>query len=68
MPIYEYQCQTCEHVFEELILRSTDEAELACPLCKEPHPPRIMSASAVRGSSLSSGGGGGGCVPRGGFS
>jgi putative FmdB family regulatory protein len=65
MPIYEYQCSRCEHVFEELILRASDEAELACPSCQQDEPVRILSAAAV-----SSGGGdvGGGCVPRGGFS
>ncbi len=66
MPIYEYQCRRCEHVFEELILRSSDEAELACPSCKADEPQRILSASTV--STGGGSGGGGGCVPRGGFS
>jgi putative FmdB family regulatory protein len=65
MPIYEYQCGRCDHVFEELVLRVADEAELVCPACKEPQPQRILSASAIssRGGDRASAG----CVPRRGF-
>ena len=66
MPIYEYQCRTCDEIFEELVLRKSDEDELACPRCGEPHPPRILSATVSRSSG--SGGGAAACVPRGGFS
>lgn len=68
MPIYEYQCQACEHVFEELILRASDAAEVACPVCQTPKPERLLSASATRSSSSGGSYSGGGCAPRGGFS
>jgi putative FmdB family regulatory protein len=37
MPIYEYKCDTCETMFEKLIRRQADEAELSCPSCGERH-------------------------------
>jgi putative FmdB family regulatory protein len=63
MPIYEYACQECGKSFEELIVRKSDEAEVACPACKSKQVGRQMSAPAV----YSTGGGGqssgGGCGP-----
>jgi len=47
MPIYEYRCQRCEKVFEELIIRKSDEAELRCPGCKESKVARVMSRPAA---------------------
>ncbi len=58
MPIYEYAC-TCGKVFEELILRKSDEAELACPACKGREVSRQMS----RPAAARIGGGGGGASP-----
>lgn len=67
MPIYEYRCEQCEEVFEELILRSSDAETVACPRCGTSHPERLLSAASV---SNRAGGSSGGaiCVPRGGFS
>ena len=33
MPLYDYECRACHHVFEALV-RSTDPAPTACPACK----------------------------------
>jgi putative FmdB family regulatory protein len=55
MPIYEYACTPCRKVFEELILRKSDEAEVRCPVCKGKKVARVMS----RTSSARTGGGGG---------
>lgn len=44
MPIYEYHCKSCQLVFEELILRSSDEKDLTCPGCGEKNLERLMSA------------------------
>jgi putative FmdB family regulatory protein len=67
MPIYEFRCTECGHVFEELVMRSSDQEDLACPRCQARKVERELSACCV--------GGGGGegasapsCVPRGGFS
>jgi len=44
MPIYEYQCQSCGHQFEE-IQRITDPPTTCCPECKEKTVSKLISAS-----------------------
>jgi putative FmdB family regulatory protein len=56
MPIYEYCCQSCGHVFEELILRSADLAALKCPNCGAPDLDRVLSAPAPVASCDTGGG------------
>jgi putative FmdB family regulatory protein len=60
MPIYEYACSPCGKVFEELILRKSDEADLVCPACKSADVSRRMSRPA---STRTGGAGGGGGLP-----
>jgi putative FmdB family regulatory protein len=67
MPIYEFRCADCGHVFEELVLRSSDQEELACPKCAGRHVERVLSACCV-GAAGGDGGAAAACVPRGGFS
>ncbi len=64
MPIYEYRCRSCEHEFEELLLRAADAAEVVCPRCAAEKPERVLSASAAvvagggsRSASCDTGGG-----------
>ena len=54
MPIYEYVCRKCDKVFEDLIVRMSDEAELHCPVCHG-KVSRILSrtAAGVRSGSRS---------------
>ena len=68
MPIHNYECEFCGHLFEELIMREADEAELVCPKCGATKPRRRMAVTAgVCGGSSSLGGfPGGGCMPGGG--
>ncbi|MGD8986494.1 MAG: zinc ribbon domain-containing protein, partial [Desulfobacteraceae bacterium] len=33
MPIYEYQCNKCGCIFEELVMTSDCEDEYLCPAC-----------------------------------
>ena len=33
MPIFEYRCQVCGQLFEELIYRTEEERDLRCPSC-----------------------------------
>jgi putative FmdB family regulatory protein len=54
MPIYEYACPACDRTFEALIIRRSDEAEVACPTCQTSEVSRIMSCTAA----VRSGGGG----------
>ncbi len=57
MPIYEYACTPCGKVFEELVIRKSDEAEVACPTCKSGDVSRLMSRpSAARSSGGTRGG------------
>ncbi|HPA15970.1 MAG TPA: zinc ribbon domain-containing protein [Desulfobacterales bacterium] len=47
MPIYEYQCESCQHRFEKLVFSEKDEKEISCPKCNSKQIKRIMSASAA---------------------
>ena len=53
MPIYEYACERCEKVFEELIVRKSDEADLRCPACESADVRRVLSRTAPGGKSAS---------------
>jgi putative FmdB family regulatory protein len=46
MPIYEYAC-ACGKVFEELVVRRSDEAEVVCPGCRSAEVKRVMSRPAA---------------------
>jgi len=45
MPIYEYQCRGCGHVFEHLVLSSSAAAK--CPACDSVQLDRLISACAI---------------------
>jgi len=63
MPIYEYACTPCGKVFEEIVIRKSDEAELACPSCKSADISRVMSRPAAARSGGPSGGPAPSCGP-----
>jgi putative FmdB family regulatory protein len=42
MPIYEYQCEACEHKFEQ-IQKFSDEPLTKCPECKEKKLKKLVS-------------------------
>ena len=46
MPIYEYECESCSHRFEEIQSIFDDPVEV-CKLCNEPVK-RVLSPVAVR--------------------
>ena len=56
MPIYEYKCSKCDHVFEVFQRIGADGSKLNCPVCKAPKPEKIFSAFASTGSSSTSSG------------
>lgn len=62
MPMYEYECQDCHIVYEQLRRMSEADEGLECPTCHSTHVERQLSTFACAGSS-----GGGACTPRGGF-
>lgn len=34
MPLYDYKCQQCDHVFEALVKRADSDEKVECPKCK----------------------------------
>lgn len=47
MPIYEFDCQSCGHRFEELVGShvGVEAAEVACPECGSTEVERLLSSS-----------------------
>ena len=61
MPIYEYRCRACHHVFEAIRPVGDRGTDLACPDCGAREPEKILSvfATPAGGGGCGSGGGGG---------
>lgn len=49
MPIFEYRCEACKEVFEELVLSSQENPP--CPKCNSPRTKRILSAVRWKGAN-----------------
>ena len=50
MPIYEYKCNDCNKVFEELV--SSDPGKLLpCPNCSSENTKKLMSAAGISSGS-----------------
>jgi len=47
MPIYEYQCQSCDHKLEA-IQKMSDEPLKECPACGKPELVKLVSAAGFR--------------------
>jgi len=45
MPTYTYKCDTCHHVWDELLDLGADAVE--CPNCGNPEPRKVMGSPAV---------------------
>ncbi|MBW1979939.1 MAG: zinc ribbon domain-containing protein [Deltaproteobacteria bacterium] len=43
MPIYEFRCLQCNHIFELLAVRQDDAKELRCPECSGTEVERVLS-------------------------
>lgn len=52
MPLFDFRCQTCGHVFEELV--SSSSAPPRCPKCQSDNVARLLSRFAIRSGSSSS--------------
>lgn len=44
MPIYEFGCTGCGHVFEELVLPSDRAASVPCPYCESLKTEKVPTA------------------------
>ncbi|RPI79296.1 MAG: zinc ribbon domain-containing protein [Desulfobacteraceae bacterium] len=54
MPIFEYKCNQCEKIFEELIFSSAEQNQVICPKCGAKDPAKLMSSFASLNSADSS--------------
>lgn len=52
MPIFEYRCRNCDHLFEELVFSSlTNNEDIICPKCGNNNAEKMISAFSSAGSS-----------------
>jgi putative FmdB family regulatory protein len=51
MPLYEYKCNDCDKVFEELVFGNSHEP-LPCPECSSGNTKKIMSAGNIGTGSI----------------
>ena len=55
MPLYEYKCSDCGHVFEELVGKTVPDGSPLCPACRSDNTERMFSTFASNaGGSFSS--------------
>jgi putative FmdB family regulatory protein len=54
MPIFDYCCIKCGHVFEQLIL-SSDHPEAGCPRCGSRQVERMISAPVIHNTASKNG-------------
>lgn len=47
MPIFEYQCQACEHRFEQLVKGGTGSKAVTCPECGKKEAKKQLSSFAA---------------------
>lgn len=54
MPLFEFECESCHHHFEEL-QRATDTTMPECPSCHTDRVKKRVSAGAIRCNGASAG-------------
>lgn len=47
MPIYEYQCEACQHDFEQL-QKMSDDVLVTCPECNEDSLKKMITAAGFK--------------------
>lgn len=71
MPIYEYKCTDCGHIFEILTTSGNKETEVQCRNCQSTKVAKILSAGSFRsgsGTGLQCAAPAAGCGKKSGFS
>jgi putative FmdB family regulatory protein len=63
VPLFEYECRKCGHLFEALVIGSRQPV---CPKCKSEELEKKVSTVGFAGVGSWSGKSGGGCGPTGG--
>lgn len=52
MPVFDYKCENCGEIFEELVVSSTTpDSEVKCPFCGEHKSKKMISAPSIGRSS-----------------
>ncbi len=60
MPIYEYQCASCGHAFEQFIIGDEKSESRTCPKCGKAEATKVFSSFSAGCGGNESGGCGGG--------
>jgi len=68
MTIYEFRCNKCGNIFEELVFSSDKDESFSCPECGDSDVCRVLSSFSSGSSSSGSSLGASSCAPSGGFS
>ena len=55
MPIYEYKCKYCNHIFDAFQRLGEDGSNLECPECSTAKPDKLISSFASAGGDSYSG-------------
>ena len=48
MPIYEYRCNDCDTIFEDLVMSKSAADSVACKHCGSSNVDRLMSGAAIK--------------------
>lgn len=57
MPVFDYKCNNCGEVFEELVFSSSaPDSDIKCPACGKNQAARLMSAPSIGGGGQPSAG------------
>lgn len=56
MPIYEYRCRACGHVFEAIVSLRAGAEPPPCPECDAPSPEKLPSVFAAGAGGCGGGG------------
>jgi len=51
MPIYEYRCDDCSHLFEELLLSRADQLIVTCKACGSGNVVKLLSVASVQSAA-----------------
>ncbi|MCL4562409.1 MAG: zinc ribbon domain-containing protein [Chloroflexi bacterium] len=54
MPLYEYRCSQCGHIFEKMVRFSEANIPPECPICNSRLTQKQITSFATSGGSLSS--------------
>lgn len=53
MPIYEFQCKSCDHCFERLVFTADEAGSVKCPKCDGGQVEKLMSCANALGGEKS---------------